>query len=115
MRRRLLTAVLPGLVVAACFLIAFTVRRPTSGVEVTTVRCCPERPVDAHVTVGRPGRRAIEAGTHTGGDGRARLLLEPGRYELRARAPGLRMRPRVVRVADDAFGDVKLRLRRRRE
>ncbi len=115
MRRRLLTAVLPGLVIAGCFIVAFMVRRPTSGIDVRTVVCCPERAVDAQVSITRPGRRAVEAGTRTGGDGRARLLLQPGRYVVRG-AAGRRLRARrlQVQVRDDTFGTVTVRFRPRR-
>ena len=115
MRTRLLTAVLPGLVIASCFLVAFMVRRPTSGVDVRTVACCPEQPVDALVSVLRPGRRAVEAGTRTGGDGRARLLLVPGRYVIRG-VPDGALRPRRVEllVRDDTFEAVTVRSRPRR-
>ena len=115
MRGRLLTAVVPGLVVAACFVIAFMVRRPTSGVDVRTVACCPERPVDAVVSVLRPGRRAVEAGTRTGADGTARLLLQPGRYVLRGVPRGRgRTRRITVLVRDDTFETVTVRFRLRR-
>ncbi len=114
MTRRLLTAVLPGLVIAGCFIVAYMVRRPTSGVDVRAVVCCPARDVDARVAVSRPGRRAVEAGVRTGEDGRARLLLQPGRYVLRSSA-GRRLRARrvVVRVRDDTFETVTVRFRRR--
>ena len=110
-----MTAVLPGLVIAGCFIVAFTVRRPTSGVDVRTVACCPERPVDAVVSVLRPGRRAVEAGTRTGRDGRARLLLPPGRYVVRG-VPGgaLRGRRVALRVRDDTFETITVRFPARR-
>ncbi len=112
MTRRLLTAWLPALVVAACFLTAYHVRRPTSGLDVTAVVCCPTTPVEARVVIRRPGRRAVEAGTRTDADGRARLFLSPGRYEVRGRGPRLRARPLVVRVRDDAFESITVRFRR---
>lgn len=118
MRQRLLTGILPGLVIAGCFLIAYTVRRPTSGVDVRAVACCPEREIDASIAIRRPGRRAIEAGTRTGEDGAARLLLQPGRYVLRGRTrsrrPALRARSLQVRVRDDTFEEVTVRFRARR-
>ena len=117
MRQRLLTAILPGLVIAGCFLVAYTVRRPTSGIDVTTVACCPERGIDAAVAIRRPGRRAIEAGTRTGSDGEARLLLQPGRYVLRGRVasvrPPLRARSVEVVVRDDTFESITVRFRPR--
>ena len=115
MRARLLTAVLPGLVIAACFIVSFMVRRPTSGVDVQALACCPERPVDARVSIVRPGRRAVEAGTRTGRDGRARLVLQPGRYVVRGGAGGrLRARRVPLRVRDDTFETITVRFRPRR-
>jgi hypothetical protein len=113
--RRLATSVLPGLVIAACFIVAFMVRRPTSGIDLRTVACCPERAVDAAVSISRPGRRSVEAGTRTGDDGRARLLLQPGRYVLRGVPRGpLRARKVRIRVRDDTFTTITVRFRPRR-
>jgi hypothetical protein len=112
---RLLRSVLPGLVIAGCFVVAYMVRRPTSGLDVRTVACCPERAVDAAVSIRRPGRRAVEAGARTGEDGSERLLLQPGRYVLRATArPRFRTRTIRVRVRDDTFTSITVQLRPRR-
>jgi hypothetical protein len=113
-RRRLLTTILPGLVIAGCFIVSYMVRRPTSGVDVRAVACCPDRPLDAALSVRRPGRLAVEAGTRTGADGKARLVLQPGRYVVRGRA-GSRLRARrvTVLVRDDTFESITVRFRPR--
>jgi len=95
--RRLLTVVLPVLVVVALFGVTLSTDHPLSGLDITVeaTACgatpppgasppgaCPARPYRALIQVRHAGHHEVIAGHRPGPSGHMRLNLTPGEYVL---------------------------------
>jgi hypothetical protein len=115
--RRLLSVVLPVLVVVALFGVTLSTDHPLSGLDVTvqatpcapnSSQACPTRPYRALIQVRHAARHEVIAGHRPGASGHMRLNLSPGDYVLvpgpgSAGEPPARARPVRVRVVEDRY------------
>lgn len=70
---------------------------------------CPDRPIEAEVSVVRAGSDDVVRVAHSGSDGRFRTSVQPGEYTLSASASGaMSCKPENVTVEAGQFTEVTI-------